>query len=245
MTLFENNNTGGIMTRKRIWYLTFSLSLICVLIFSYNIIDYAYKSKEELKILSEIKNTSIDKLKLMNNDIVGYIIVNDTNINYPIVKGKDNNYYLNHSFLKKESKRGSIFLDYRNDLNNLSRNNIIYGHGLTDNTMFGSLNNLLKKEWYNNKNNLYIKIITDNSIKIFQIFSVYTINKESYYIKTYFSNNKYFKQFLKTITRRSIFNFNSDVDVNDKILTLSTCKNDFGSRIVVHSKLLSEKKIEL
>ena len=108
--------------------------------------------------------------------------------------------------------------------------------------MFGSLNNLLEKDWLSNKDNYYITVTTPNKIMTFKIFSVYTIDKESYYIKTYFSSNKYFKDFLETIMKRSIYNFGTDVNTTDKILTLSTCKNDFGKRIVVHAKLLKKEE---
>ena len=227
--------------KKRKWYLVLLISSIIILILSYNVTSYLYGYKKDMEFKERIENYNFDTLKKINPDIVGYIEVNNTNINYPIVKSNDNKYYLNHSFTKNLSKRGAIFLDYRNDLDDLSRNNIIYGHGLVDKTMFGSLNNLLDEEWFNNKDNHYIRIITDNRIMIFKIFSVYTIDKESYYIKTYFSNNKYFKEFLETIVKRSIHKFNINVSPSDRILTLSTCKNDFGKRIVVHAKLLKEE----
>ena len=227
--------------KKRKWYLVLLISSIIILILSYNVTSYLYGYKKDMEFKERIENYNFDTLKKINPDIVGYIEVNNTNINYPIVKSNDNKYYLNHYFTKNLSKRGAIFLDYRNDLDDLSRNNIIYGHGLVDRTMFGSLNNLLDEEWFNNKDNHYIRIITDNRIMIFKIFSVYTIDKESYYIKTYFSNNKYFKEFLETIVKRSIHKFNINVSPSDRILTLSTCKNDFGKRIVVHAKLLKEE----
>ena len=106
--------------------------------------------------------------------------------------------------------------------------------------MFGSLNNLLDKKILNSKDSHYIKISTEKKIMIFKIFSVYTIPKESYYIKTYFSSNKYFKEFLETIMKRSIYNFKVNLNTNDKILTLSTCKDNFGKRVVVHAKLIKE-----
>ena len=219
----------------------------------YNITEYIYDYRNDLelreKLKKEIVNIDSDflevdfkKLESINNDVVGYIEISNTNISYPIVKGSDNSYYLDHSFDKENSSSGAIFLDYRNDLDNLSKNNIIYGHGRIDNTMFGSLNNLLEDEWLNDKDNYYIKIVTPNNKMIFEIFSVYTIEKESYYIKTYFSNNRYFKTFLETVMRRSVFNFGTDVNTNDKILTLSTCKDNFGKRIVVHAKLLKKEE---
>ena len=228
--------------KKRKWYLVFIISSIIIIILIYNITSYYYSYKKDLEFKEKIAEYDFDKLKEINTDIVGYIEVDNTNISYPVVKSSDNSYYLNHSYKKEKNNIGSIFLDYRNDLDNLSKNNIIYGHGRLDNTMFGSLNNLLDSSNLDSKESYYITLSTPNSIMTFKIFSVYTIPKEGYYIKTYFSSNKYFKEFLETIMKRSIYNFNTDVSTNDKILTLSTCKDNFGKRVVVHAKLLKKEE---
>lgn len=228
--------------KKRKWYLVFIISSIIIIILIYNITSYYYSYKKDLEFKEKIAEYDFDRLKKMNSDIVGYIEVENTNISYPVVKSSDNSYYLNHSYKKEKNNIGSIFLDYRNDLDNLSKNNIIYGHGRLDNTMFGSLNNLLDSSNLDSKESYYITLSTPKSIMTFKIFSVYTIPKEGYYIKTYFSSNKYFKEFLETIMKRSIYNFNTDVNTNDKILTLSTCKDNFGKRIVVHAKLLKKEE---
>ena len=228
--------------KKRKWSLVFIISSIIIIILIYNITSYYYSYKKDLEFKEKIAEYDFDKLKKMNSDIVGYIEVDNTNISYPVVKSSDNRYYLNHSYKKEKNNIGSIFLDYRNDLDNLSKNNIIYGHGRLDNTMFGSLNNLLDSNNLDSKESYYITLSTPKSIMTFKIFSVYTIPKEGYYIKTYFSSNKYFKEFLETIMKRSIYNFNTDVSTNDKILTLSTCKDNFGKRVVVHAKLLKKEE---
>ena len=228
--------------KKRKWYLVFIISSIIIIILIYNITSYYYSYKKDLEFKEKIAEYDFDKLKEINTDIVGFIEVENTNISYPVVKSSDNSYYLNHSYKKEKNNIGSIFLDYRNDLDNLSKNNIIYGHGRLDNTMFGSLNNLLDSSNLDSKESYYITLSTPNSIMTFKIFSVYTIPKEGYYIKTYFSSNKYFKEFLETIMKRSIYNFNTNVNTNDKILTLSTCKDNFGKRVVVHAKLLKKEE---
>lgn len=228
--------------KKRKWYLVFIISSIIIIILIYNIASYYYSYKKDLEFKEKIAEYDFDKLKEINTDIVGFIEVDNTNISYPVVKSSDNSYYLNHSYKKEKNNIGSIFLDYRNDLDNLSKNNIIYGHGRLDNTMFGSLNNLLDSSNVDSKESYYITLSTPKSIMTFKIFSVYTIPKEGYYIKTYFSSNKYFKEFLETIMKRSIYNFNTDVNTSDKILTLSTCKDNFGKRVVVHAKLLKKEE---
>ena len=78
---------------------------------------------------------------------------------------------------------------------------------------------------------------------IFEIFSVYTIYKEGYYLTTYFTSDMYFKKFLEELKTRSIIDFKSTVNVTDKILTLSTCQNNFGKRIVVHAKLIKKEDV--
>ncbi len=182
-------------------------------------------------------NVDITELKEKNSDTVGWINVNNTNINYPFVQTKDNSYYLNHSFDKKYNEAGWVFLDYRNnnDLNN--KNTILYAHSRLDKTMFGSLSKVLKSSWYNNKDNHIIRLSTDTENTLWQIFSVYKIPEESYYITTNFNSNKEYTKFLNTIKQRSIHNFNTNLDANDKILTLSTCYSD-TERTVVHAKLI-------
>ena len=172
-----------------------------------------------------------------NPDTVGWIYINE-NINYPIVQSHDNNYYLDHSFTKEKSPAGWIYLDYRNDLNNLSKNTIIYGHNRQDNSMFGTLKNLLKEETYTDKNNYLIKISTPKYNTIWQIFSVYIWLNETYYLTTNFLSEESFSNYVQTIKKRSMIDFPTSINNQDKVLTLSTCKNNNGERIVIHAKLI-------
>lgn len=193
--------------------------------------DYWYYIKFPLM------DVDITELKEKNSDTVGWINVNNTNINYPFVQTKDNSYYLNHSFDKKYNEAGWVFLDYRNSKNLNNKNTILYAHSRLDKTMFGSLSKVLKSSWYNNKDNHIIRLSTDTENTLWQIFSVYKIPEESYYITTNFNNNEEYNKFLNTIKQRSIHNFNTNLDTNDKILTLSTCYSD-TERTVVHAKLI-------
>lgn len=175
-----------------------------------------------------------------NKDTKGWIQVNGTNINYPFVQSNDNAYYLNHSFNKKKNEAGWVFLDYRNDINNLSKNNIIYAHSRLDKTMFGSLKNILKSNWYNDTDNHIIKLSTETENTLWQVFSVYHIKTENYYITTDFKNDEEFQKFINTISSRSKLKFDATVDVNDTILTLSTCyKTD--EKVVLHAKLIKKE----
>ncbi len=190
----------------------------------------------------DIKLQQIDFTNLIeqNSDTIGWIKVEGTQVDYPIVQTTNNDYYLTHSFDKTENEAGWIFSDFRNNLQNLNTNTIIYGHARKDNTMFGSLKNTLENDWYQNEMNHIIKITTPKESTIWQIFSIYTIPKETYYLTSNFTNIESYQLFIKTITKRSIFTFNTTVNTNDKIITLSTCKDLYGNRLVIHAKLIKK-----
>lgn len=183
---------------------------------------------------------SFSSLLEKNSDTVGYIHVENTNINYPIVYSSNNEYYLTHAFNGKKNNAGWIFLDYRNNFDDLSDNTIVYGHGRNNTTMFGSLKNTLTSSWQSDKDNYVVTISTPKENMLFQIFSIYTIEAESYYIETEFSSSDEKNEWIKIMKERNISPINTYVDENDKILTLSTCKNNYGERIVVHAKLIKK-----
>lgn len=185
-------------------------------------------------------DVNFDNLKKINSDVVGWIKVNGTNINYPFVQSKDNKYYLTHSFSKSYNNAGWVFLDYRNNnINN--RNTIIYAHGRTDKTMFGTLRKVLNNGWINNTNNYVIKISTEKENSLWQIFSIYHIPTTNDYLQTEFKDEREYQRFLNILKNRSNHNFNTSITSNDTILTLSTCYND-SEKMVVHAKLIKKQK---
>lgn len=182
-------------------------------------------------------NVNFDELLAKNSDTVAFLKVNGTNINYPVVQSNDNSYYLTHSYDKSKNDAGWVFLDYRNDINNLSQNTIIYAHGRWDTTMFGSLKNVFKNDWYNKTDNYVVHLSTPSYNSLWQVFSVYSIPTETYYLTSNFGTTESFQSLLNTIEGRSKWNFNAEVNTNDKILTLSTCYND-KEKVVLHAKLI-------
>lgn len=245
------------MKKKRILNIAIYLILFLILICSSFKLYFWYKDKknndettEQLKNnvkLEKIKKDNSNnekyivdfkKLKSENSDVVAYIKVNNTNIEYPIVKTSNNNFYLNHSFDKSKNSRGWIFADYKNKFDNTDKNIVIYGHNMRDESMFGSLKNILNEEWYNNAENKNITFLTEKGNYIYKVFSIYKIESEDYYIKTNFKNDEDYEKFLNTIKNRSIKNFDINLNINDKIITLSTCANNNKYRIVLHAKKL-------
>ena len=182
-----------------------------------------------------------NELLRKNPDTVGWIEVKGTNINYPIVQTTDNSYYLNHAFDGSKNEAGWVFMDYRNDSVNFNQNTIIYAHSRLTGSMFGSLKNILNSSWYTNKNNHIIRLSTPTENTMWQVFSVYTIPKESYYITPSFNTLEAYEEFLNTIKGRSEVEFSGTVNINDKVLTLSTCQDNFGNRIVMHAKLIKKE----
>ena len=185
-------------------------------------------------------NIDFTELKKINSDTKGWIQVNGTNINYPFVQTSNNKYYLNRSFDKSYNNAGWVFLDYRNSINNLSKNTIIYAHGRLDTTMFGSLKNILSSGWLDNTDNYIVKLSTETENTLWQVFSVYHIPTTSDYIQVTFSSDEEFKNWTMMLINRSQFNFNTTVNELDNILTLSTCFNE-DEKVVLHAKLIKKE----
>lgn len=186
-------------------------------------------------------SVDFNSLITKNSDTVAWISLNGTNINYPVVQTTDNDYYLYHAYDHSDNQAGWVFMDYRNNPIDFSRNTIIYGHGMNNNTIFGTLRYVVENWWYNNPDNHIVKLSTPSENTLWQVFSIYTIPEETYYIQTDFNNDEKYKEFLSKLKARSIYNFNAELNENDKIITLSSCYND-NLRVVLHAKLIKREK---
>ena len=228
------------------------LTLTCIMIFSgIKIIEWINENNHNKNIMSEISNAvttednienankyniDFESLKQKNSDTIAWLKVNGTEIEYPVVKTTNNGYYMTHSFDKSYNSSGWSFMDYKNKCDGTDKNMIIYGHNRRDGSMFATLQNILTEEWQSNSENFKIAFITEKEKAEYQVFSVYKIEKENYYITTNFENNIEFKKFIDKIKSRSEKDFGIEVTENDNILTLSTCANDSRYRIVLHAK---------
>ncbi len=164
-----------------------------------------------------------EEIKTVNKEIIGWLKVDNTNINYPIVQTSNNKYYLNHDLEKNYNSAGWIFMDSENKLDD--QNIVIYGHHRRDGIMFGSIDNLLSS----NKSGKIHLIIGDKTID-FNIFSIYKTEKEyNYRNRNYRNFNKKIQEF----KNNSLIDYKVDIKNKDQIITLSTCDNDNKNRIVV------------
>lgn len=185
----------------------------------------------------------LNALKLQNQDLVGWIQINNTIIDYPVVLGDDNFYYLSHSFDHSYALSGTIFVDYRNsgDLDE-NYNTIIYGHNLAIGTMFSDLDKYFKKSFFNENRNVYV--YTEKGIYVYEIFNVSKVSISLDYIKTVFKDPNEFVDFAYDMKSHSLYKTDTQFTGNDKILTLSTCTNahNAAERYCVQAKLVEIRK---
>lgn len=203
-----------------------------------NIKEVQEIAKVEIVPRNNFLSINFEELMKANNETVAWIQVPDTSVNYPVVKHSNNYYYLNHSYDKTWNYAGWIYTDYRNDIDDLVSNNIIYGHGRVDGSMFGSLRSLLDQDG----SDKLIYISTPYNNYIFQIFSIYKIVNSNDYLYTGFDNNEDFIKFVNLVKSRSLVKYNDiEIEPSDKILTLATCY-DTRVMMAVHAKLVNMEK---
>lgn len=177
-----------------------------------------------------------ENLSEINSDIVGWIYIDNTAINYPIVQGEDNSYYLKHLFDKNYSSSGCIFLDCNNNPDFSGYNNVIYGHHMKNGTMFSSLTDYKDQKYYNAHPQAIL--LTPNQNYIIDIFAGYvaSINDDAWQIA--FDADNEFIEWIADIQERSCFASNVKPVTTDKIITFSTCSYEFdNARFVLYGIL--------
>lgn len=184
----------------------------------------------------------------INEDIVGYIIVDDTHISYPIVKGDDNDYYLDHTIYKKENYAGSIFMDFTASSDFSDRNTFIYGHNVYHGTMFAELSKYVDKSFFDS--HPYVHLYTPNGNYKLQVFSAYVDSATSDSYQMSFYSDADYQNYLNLIVSKSRYNSGVEVNNSDRIVTLYTCsyesenpdQNDgyIEERYFIHCKLIKE-----
>ena len=190
-------------------------------------------SYEQIRVKKEEENL-YDKYE----DYRGWIKIDNTNINYPIVQGQDNSFYLHKDINKNYLASGSIFMNYLNDGFN-DESTVLFGHHMRNGTMFAQLKKYKERDFFYGNNDIYIELENSKTLR-YRVFSAYVTDAKDNYIKTDFDNKVQYKDFLEKIKNKSIYKSDIDIDENDKIITLSTCSYEFNdARMVVHGKLLN------
>lgn len=237
------------------------ITIICLAVFIYAssglfsaFMDY-YQNR---KMLSEVQDTfyrvaaaedsessgirsGFDELLKQNEHVVGWITMEDTQIDYPILHSEDNIEFLTENYYGDESRAGSIFLDYRNDITEENLNTIVYGHRMKDGSMFQHLTKFLDEEFF--KSHLTFEYDTLYDSYEAEIFSVYNTLTDFNYIQTDFASEEEYEELLKKMQEKSRFQTDVDVSADDQIITLSTCDYELdqnAGRLVVHAKLVKK-----
>lgn len=177
-------------------------------------------------------------MKQRLSDLYGWIIIPGTNINYPIMQSSDNEYYLEHSYEGANLRGGSIFADYRCSETLVDNYNLVlYGHHMSANLMFHSLDKYLDEEFY--RQNKQIIIYTLDGMYTYEICSVYDTDAYYYYIKTFFSSPDVFVSWATEMVGNSIYPTGAVFSANDRMLTLSTCSNRTADgRLCVQARMV-------
>lgn len=177
-----------------------------------------------------------------NEDIRGYIKMSESTIKYPVVQGIDNKFYLERNIYGDKTVSASIFMDYRNNVDVLDDNTIIYGHNLNT-TMFNDLDFFVDEETREDfyEANGIFRFDTVYNYMQWEVYSAYVVNVNDFnYLTTNFSDVASHRAFLDETIERSAVDWGIAVTTSDTVLTLSTCNHWYGnSRTVVHARLIT------
>lgn len=177
------------------------------------------------------------KLTAQNSDAVGWLRLPETNLSYPIVQGKDNAYYLNHTFYKNNSSMGAIFLDSRIENGPGAKNSIMYGHNMRSGAMFAALCNFRDKGYY--ERHPEMELYSKAGKADYKIFSVHEAKPDSETYTYFFSDQSSYGSYLQKMKKLSLYDTGVETNAESRILTLSTCVNDARDmRFVVHAVVL-------
>ncbi|WP_332649638.1 class B sortase [Lysinibacillus sp. 54212] len=236
------------------------VQIVCVIVFIFSAVmlgQYAYtyiEVESQLNEVQQVYSGSVEKeqqeeakeyavrerfqeLLRLNERIVGWIALNGTKLDNPIMHAEDNEFYLHHNYLDEENRAGSIFMDFRNDFKELGIHTILYGHVMRNESMFGGLSNF-SDQTYAEEHAVISFDILYTSYELY-ILTAYKTTTDFYYIETDFTEESY-GDFLNDITSRSEISMPIKVNTTDRIVTLSTCTispND-NERFVVHAKVV-------
>ena len=192
-------------------------------------------------------NSKYAYLYYVNQDLVGWIKINNTNLDVQIVQGDDNEYYSSRDFYKSSNQYGCPYMDYKNRTQTLDDNTIIYGPYMSNNLMFATLEQYKTVDGY--KKSPLIEFSTLYETYTFKVFAAFISTSNPVedngfsYTNTDFISDAKFSEFINRVKSKSIINTDVSVQTDDKIITLVTSSNEFeGARLVVMGRLVRENE---
>lgn len=194
--------------------------------------DVSSEEKQE----EQINGVDFKSLERINPDVVGWLSAEGTEIDYPVVQGKDNDFYLRHLFTGERNKLGSIFMDYRNHSDFSDKNTIIYGHNMKDGSMFSFLTKYKDQQYYNSFPTMMLYTPTGNFTV--ELFAGIVVDGSYESIRFNFKEDYDFQSYIDSLKKKSTFETNTIIKADDRIITLCTCSYEFtNARYTLYGKL--------
>lgn len=243
----------------KIIFIFFIIIFVCGIVYlTYYLYDRNKNNKDNEEILNDIeideskitetkteRMLQLEELQKENEEIIGWLEIEGTNINYPVLQASDNDYYLTHNYKKEKASTGSIFLDKDFDLINGSSNYLIYGHRNKSGLMFEDLMKYAKEDFY--KEHTKIRFTTNKDDSIYEILSVFYSrvyykseqNVFRYYYFVNANNEQEYNDFVNNAKKVSLYDTGVTAEYGDQLLTLSTCEysQEDGRFVVVCKKI--------
>ena len=225
---------GIIMSKNKIIIYTIivTIILLLIIIIKINFFSYDYKlelNNEHIDKIIETYQEEIDYKKIIDNlkqqynndDVKGILEINNTDYKVPIMQSNDNDYYLNHTPDNKKSYMGSIYLDFRVDIDT-SKKILIYGHNSSNIDMpFKILEKYYNKDFY--QEHKYIEITTSTQKKKYEVISVYVETSDFDYMNIIFNNDEDYIKHINKLKSKSMYEIKTELTPTDEILILQTC----------------------
>ena len=187
---------------------------------------------------------NLSKLYDENNELYGWIKIEGTNIDYPVMFKKQSDYYINHNFYKEKNSAGSIFIDKYNIVEPRDTNLILYGHNMKDGTMFHDLINYKEYDYYISHKNISFNTLTsEDNYEIIAVFlsKVYNVDEDVFKFYKFYSahNTESFNYYIDNVKALSLYDTGVTAEYGDELITLSTCEysTDNGRFVVVAKKI--------
>ena len=232
----------GLLRKIGIFLFLLGLGLLVILIYEgykdYRSAKSVKRLQKEREALGNIDDADVSeilpeyrKMYQTNSDLVGWIVVDGTDINYPVVQSKVyQEYYLDHNFDGEEDDAGAIFADARNDVFLPDDNIILYGHNMKNGSMFGTLQSYLDKTYYDSHKTISFDTLYDRHKYEIVSVGLSKISDESadtfkYYNFLNASSKKKFGNYVKNIKKLEAYDTGVSMKYGDKLITLSTCNS--------------------
>lgn len=176
-------------------------------------------------------------LQQINDEVVAWLEAEDSIIDYPVVQGTDNDYYLNHLFTKQKNKLGSLFVDYRTPGDFSGRNTIIYGHNMKDGSMFASLTRYRDQSYF--EDHSAMQLYTPDGVYSIELFAGIVADGDYEFVRTRFEDEADFLIYIDELKRESSFHSEVKLTAQDRIVSLVTCSYEFNNaRYALFGKLV-------